>query len=408
VLLRLSEEVIDDSRPAAARRHHVIYLLLSGAYFGLHALNLSAVSIVSLRSPHGILIAGIGVALYSGLGLTCDLAVGAWSTRSGAPLILRFGVGLCGVGTLSLFALSGALWALVGASFLALGTSFLNVPILAGVANTAPIAKQVASQSLNAGIQRTGALCATAFLVGLTVHSDTKFLSVGMAVLLTLILLGSFLLGTPERDLDMDSADPGWASLKSDFVAFGLMVGRSPGYQVAVIGNLVTVMLVIYGSSFLISALQRIDQQELLAPGIAARELVAALTALIILRRASMQLVRTFWAVSALAGAVGLAVLPLTGGNPAVCVLLIAIHGAAISGGIVFTNTMIHVNVPADQTAIGFAGESVVAKLFGITFPLTLVGLGGTGPALGGVLALVFAAVIVAFVAARLSSTQTC
>lgn len=390
----------DTVPPSGAGRHHITFLILAGAYFGLHALSLSAVSIVGLRCPHGILIASIGIGLYSGIGLTCDVAVGVASTRFGVPMILRSGVALCAAGVVSLFAFSGVPGAVVGASILGLGTSFLNAPILAGVANTAPIAKQIVSQSINAGIQRTGALCATVFLVGLTVHSDTSLLALGMAISLGVILLGSFLIGTPAPTDDLV-----FGSLRSGFVALGLMLRHSHGYQVAVIGNLATVMLVVYGNSYLVSALRRIDHHELLAPGLALREVVAVLIALTVLRRASLDVVRTVWIVSTLAGAAGLAVLPLADASPVVCLLLISMHGAAISSGIVFTNTMIHFSFPTNRKAIGFAGESVVARLFGITFPLTMAGLGDSGPALGGLLVLVLGVLIVAFVAVRIGSS---
>lgn len=383
------------------RRGHVYYLLLAGMYFGLHSVSLSAISVAGLRSERGTLIASIAISLYSGLGLICDLAVGVATIRFGAPAIIRSGVALGTVGAVGLFTFSGAAGALVGASALGLGTSFLIVPILGGVANTAPVTKQVASQAINATIQRVGALCATTFLVGLTVGSDTKLLALGMASLLGAILIGSFFIGTvsPPDDFTIGSLGEG-------FRALGLMIRQSLGYQIAVIINLVTVMLIIYGNSYLISALRLGDRVSLFAPGLALREIAAVLVAVMIFWRPSLAFVRSVWMVSSIVGTAGLAGLTLFDKSSAVDTVLISLHGAAISSGIILSNSMIYFHARREQRFIGFAGASVVARLFGFMFPLAMAGLGDSGPTLGGLLVFALGVLIVSFVGVVVSQPR--
>lgn len=338
------------------------YWLMGAAYFGLYGFLLTVTPMIALQHGRTSVEASVLVAALAVVGFVGDLTVSALSARAGKSIAIFAGALLIAVG-MTLALIFGGFLSLLGATgIIGLGLAYIVTPVLGGLSTRAG-RNQVRAQAINAVVQRAGALGLGLFL-GLAVAETSAIVAV-VAVALTTLILGAALVYRDELGRDhavatKDAAptDPAWAP-----------VLRSNDVRRALVVNAATPIWIIAGSSLFPLMLLALGRSELLVPAIVAREVVAMITALLVARTRSRQVLFIAWTASMAVGAAGFLLATAAGGDVLI-VALFALHGACIALGIVFANVLFYDGTTDESRLIAFSFGSMSSRTAALLFPL--------------------------------------
>lgn len=350
-------------QPATAQRTIRLFLLLSAAFSGLHAVILTVIP--GQAAIHELTASGAGIllALLALAGLAVDGVVGNLVARWGVKATISAGIAVLAAGAVLLFGVAQVGWMVVAVLLLGLGLGLLTAPILGGLAATAA-ESQIAVQTLNVTWQRLGTLVASLFLVGVLEPANSGLSLAAMVMLLVTLAMGTAALS--RRGL-------GQAGEKAPSAQERLLptLRASPLLRAGVALNVAVPTMLIVGSSFYPIVLLAMDLPELLVPGLIGRELLglAAVWAASVMR--TRDRLDRMWAASAVVGVAALVMLPSMS-EPLFVVILFALHGPAMCLAILLGNIRAYDGTNTRNRFVGFAASAFVMRTSSIIVPLAL------------------------------------
>jgi len=360
-----------------------IHLVLAAAYFALYALLLTVVPSWATRQGAEPAAASLLVTLIAGSALITDTATGRMVSRFGPRRVMFAGAAMMAAGLVVLFADAGYPGSCVASAVLGSSFSLLFTPILSGLASHAG-PNQVWAQTVNAAWQRGGALVAALFLVD--VLSPDSAVPVFSAAFVLLAVLVAAIAIARAPHLDRDDVSRAAAELYGgDAVPVSTraagsrrprsrlipLIRESPTLRLGLLASVATPLLVIAGSSFFPLYLLAIGREYLIAPALVSREVLAVVFVVLLSRLVDRRRLAHLWLVALTLGALGFAATALPVGDTAL-VLLFALHGAAISSGIVTGNVLIYDGTSAWSRPYGYAAGSMVSRLASLILPVAM------------------------------------
>ncbi|MDR5700440.1 MFS transporter [Agromyces aerolatus] len=362
-----------------------IHLVLAGAYFALYALLLTVVPSWATRQGADAAAASLLVSLLAVSALITDTATGRLVGRLGPRPVMFAGAATMAVGAAVLFADTGYAGSCVAAVVLGCAFSLLFTPILSGLASHAG-PNQVWAQTVNSAWQRGGALIAALFLVNVASPSSSLPVFVATVVLVAGLVVTIAIARAPSLDDETVRAAEAEALAATAIVTadgpaapggrqprsrLAHLIRESPKLRLGLIVSAATPLLVIAGSSFFPLYLLATDRAHLVAPALVAREIVAIVFVLLLARVVDRRRLARLWLVALAIGALGFAATALPV-DDVVLVVVFALHGAAISSGIVTGNVLIFDGTSARTRPYGYAAGSMVSRLASLVLPLVM------------------------------------
>lgn len=342
-------------------------MILAACYFGFFTLLLTVIPITATQLGGSSVVAGISLALFSGIGIVADGQVGRVVRRWGIRYVLIGGVVVAALGMTMLFLAVNLVMLFIASVITGIATAFLVNPILGGMATNAG-EQQIRAQAENAMAQRGGALISALFLNGILKEGGGGRVIVVVLVALLLVLgsAGFMLDKSPKPPPPV--AGPVPATHPDRMVT---LVKSSRGLRSGLLVNLTLPLLIIFGSSFFPLILVRLEHAELLVTCLVSRELVALGAALVARRFRERRYLHLVWRTAIVLGVAGI-VGAVMSSSPLVTVLLFSLHGAAISLGIMTLNVRIYDSTTPKNRMLGFGLASIVGRVANLVFPILL------------------------------------
>lgn len=365
-----------------------IHLLLAAVYFGLYALLLTIVPSWATRHGADPAAASLLVSLIAISALVTDTVTGRAVGHFGPRRIIFAGTAFLAAGVLVLFVDDRYVGSCVAAVILGCAFSLLFTPILSGLASHAG-PNQVWAQTVNAAWQRGGALVAALFLIDVLAPSNDTPVLIVAVVLVSSLAVATVFAREPHSDRDSSTSEVESVQTAPVGETFGVMpaaatggnrasrsrvvqlIRTSPILRLGLIASVATPLLVIAGSSFFPLYLLSIERVHLVAPALVSREVLAITFVLLLARVTNRTRLARLWLVVLVIGALGFAATALPVADIAL-VVLFALHGAAISSGIVAGNVLIFDGTTTSTRPYGYAAGSMVSRLSSLVLPLVM------------------------------------
>lgn len=351
------------------RRGLRLYVLLAAICIGIQTLLLTLIPVVVVQTGGSPGNAGILVALYASIGIVSDNFVGRSAYRFGIRKTILTGATLSLIGIV-LIAVSREPVGLISAVVLSgIATSFQMIPVLGGLSSHAGT-DQVRAQGTNIMAQRSGALIASFFLG--RILSEGGNYSVAIGALTTLVVALAVLCMFLKQPARKSDSLPRVANepRKPTLTLFGL-VKSSPLMRTALIVNVTSPLLTVFGASFFPLILIQLAHPELLAASLVGREVVAVGVAAVARRINRRKFLTVAWAGFALIGVAGI-VAAMFVSSPALIVILFSLHGGSISSGIMMSNVCVYDSTDPTDRMLGFAATSIFSRISSLLFPIIL------------------------------------
>lgn len=364
-----------------------IHLVLAAAYFALYALLLTVVPSWAARQGADPAAASLLVSLIAVSALITDMATARMVGYFGPRRVMIAGATTLAAGVVVLFVNAGYAGSCVAAVVLGCSFSLLFTPILSGLASHAG-PNQIWAQTANAAWQRGGALVAALFLVDVASPSSVVPVFIAAVVLIVSLVLTIAIARAPGREagrtppsfVDLHDGNPvvdvreeltsisGGRASRSRLIQ---LMRDSPTLRLGLIASVATPLLVIAGSSFFPLYLMSTGRDHLVAPALVSREVLAVVVVLLLSRVVHRHRLVRIWLIALAVGALGFAATALPV-DDITLIALFALHGAAISAGIVTGNVLIFDGTSVTSRPYGYAAGSMVSRLASLVLPLAM------------------------------------